>query len=176
MRGSLTSAMPTSRPEPYSSENTPAGKPHSFTACATAWPTSSLVPGVGAVGLDHHWAASRQCRCGVATGHREGQREIAGAEHGYRPQGHLALAQVGARQGLAFWLGVVDPHIQPFTGPHYPGEGTQLGAGAATLALDARLGQAAFGHGAVDQGIAQRFDLRAMVSRNCARCSSVVSR
>ncbi|MNG89125.1 hypothetical protein D3C79_479800 [compost metagenome] len=45
MRGSLTSAMPTSRPEPYNSENTPAGKPHCFTAFATAWPTSSLVPG-----------------------------------------------------------------------------------------------------------------------------------
>ncbi len=112
------------------------------------------------MGLDHHRATGGQGRGGVATGHREGQREIAGTEYRHRPQGHLALAQVGTRQGLALGQGIVDPHVQPFAGPYHAGEGAQLGAGAATFALDARLGQATFSHGAVDQGIAQRFDLR----------------
>ncbi len=82
-----------------------------------------------------------------------------GAEHGDRAQGYLALAQVGAGQGLAVGLPRVDPHIQPFAVAHHAGEQAQLHAGAATLALDARLGQAALGHGAVDQGVAQRLDL-----------------
>ena len=36
---------PISRPGPYSSEKVPSGRPHSFTAALTAWPTSSAVPG-----------------------------------------------------------------------------------------------------------------------------------
>ncbi|MCY1445344.1 hypothetical protein D9M71_618540 [compost metagenome] len=79
--------------------------------------------GVGTVGLDHHGAASGQCRRGVTTGHREGQREIAGAEHGDWPQRHLALAQISAGKGLALRQGAVDPHVQPFAGPHCTGKG-----------------------------------------------------
>ena len=45
MRGSATSPWPTTLPEPKSTENTPSGRPHAFTADWTARPISSEVPG-----------------------------------------------------------------------------------------------------------------------------------
>ena len=45
MRGSATSAAPTSAPAPNSSENTPSCRPHAATAACMARPTSSDVPG-----------------------------------------------------------------------------------------------------------------------------------
>jgi len=98
--------------------------------------------GVSAMGLDHHRAAGSQCRCGIAAGHGEGQREVAGAEYGHRPQRYLALTQVGAGQGLTLRQGVVDPHIQPLAGAHGTGKGAQLLAGASTFAEDTRTWQA----------------------------------
>jgi hypothetical protein len=41
--------------------------------------------------LDHHAAASRQCRCRVAAQHRKGKREIADSKHRNRAERH-ALA------------------------------------------------------------------------------------
>ena len=115
--------------------------------------------GVGAMGLDHHRAACRQRRCGVATRHGEGQREVTGAEHGHRPQRYLALAQVCAGQGLALRQRIIDAHIQPFPGAHGTGKGTQLLAGASALTEDTRAGQAGLADGAVNQFITYGFDL-----------------
>ncbi len=100
---------------------------------------------MGAVGLDHHRAPGSQGRGGVATGDREGQGEVAGAEHCHRTECHLALAQVRTRQRLALGQRRIDPHVQPFASAYHPGEQAQLLAGAPALTLDARLGQAGFG-------------------------------
>ena len=98
--------------------------------------------GVCAVGLDHHRAAGRQRRGSVATGHGEGQREVAGAEYGHRAQWHLALAQICTGQWLALGQRVVDPHIQPFSSAYGTGKGTQLLAGTCAFTDDARAWQA----------------------------------
>jgi hypothetical protein len=115
--------------------------------------------GVGRVALDDHRAAGRQGRGGVAAGRREGQREVAGAEHHHRAQRDEALAQVGAGQGRAVGHGRIDPRADPVAAPHDLGEQPQLAAGAAALAGDPGLGQAGLGHGGLDQLVAQRLDL-----------------
>ncbi len=112
-----------------------------------------------AVCLDHHRATGRQCRRGVATGHRECEREITGAEHRHRPQCDMPLAQIRARQWRALRQCGVDAGLQPAAFAHHVGEQTQLANGASALAFQTRARQAAFAHGAFDQGIAQRQNL-----------------
>jgi hypothetical protein len=153
IRGSLTRAMPTSRPEPYSSETRlRAGRTAS--PRATAWPTSSLVPGwaLCALTTTGQPAASAEAVSPPATEKASGKLLAPNTATGPRGSGAGAgrhAAAAGARAGP------VDPHIQPFAGTYGTGKGAQLAAGAATFALHACLRQAGFGHGAVDQRIAQ---------------------
>jgi hypothetical protein len=115
--------------------------------------------GVRRVSLDHHRAAGRQGRGGVTAGHREGQGEVRGAEHGHGAQRHVAQAQVGTRQRLAVGLGRVDAGFQPAAVAQHAGEHLQLAHGAAALAFQAGAGKAGLGHGANDQLVADRLDL-----------------
>ncbi|MNZ43675.1 hypothetical protein D3C78_612830 [compost metagenome] len=114
--------------------------------------------GVRAMGLDDHRATGGQRRRGVTACDGEGQGKVAGAEHRHRAERHLTLTQVRAGQGLTLRQRGVDPYIQPLTGTHGAGKGSQLLASAAPFTLDARAWQAGLGHSAVDQFIAEGFD------------------
>jgi hypothetical protein len=107
------------------------------------------------VGLDDHRAAACQRRGGVAARHREGQREIAGAEYRDRTYRYMPLTQISARQRLAVRQRRVKPHIEPRTAPDDIGEQAKLADRTGALTLDPCARQSAFGHGAFDQLIAQ---------------------
>ncbi len=109
--------------------------------------------------LHHHRAARRQRRRRIAARHREGQREIAGAEHRHRPHRNAAHAQVRTRQRLTLRQRRVDARTDGIARAHHFGKQAQLVAGAAALAFQARPRQRGFGHGALDQRIAQCLDL-----------------
>jgi len=115
--------------------------------------------GVGVVRLDDHRATGGQCRRGVAARNREGEREVAGAEHHHGAQGNVGQAQVGARQRLALGLGRVDRGVQEVTVAHDAGEQTQLADRAAALALQTGDGQAGFLVRALDQRVANGHDV-----------------
>ncbi|OMP13315.1 hypothetical protein COLO4_01895 [Corchorus olitorius] len=109
--------------------------------------------------LHDHRATGCQRRCGIATRHRERQREVARTEHGHRAERNAAHAQVRARQRLAFRQGRIKPRAHGIAGTHHACKQAQLVARAATLAFQARTRQGRLGHRAFDQRIAQRFDL-----------------
>lgn len=90
--------------------------------------------GVVGVGLDDDRAAGRQGARGVAAGHGEGQREVAGRVDGDDAQRDLVAAQVGARNGLRVGVGVVDDHIEERALVHDVREGPQLEGGTGQLA------------------------------------------
>ena len=73
-------------PDPNSSENTPSGRPRARHGGLHRAADQLGRAGMGRVGLDDHRATGGQCRGGVAAGHREGQREVAGAEHRHRAE------------------------------------------------------------------------------------------
>ncbi len=75
MRGSATSAWPISRDASNSSENTPAGSPHSRTAAWIVRPTSSDVPGCApcALTITGHPAASADAVSPPATENASGK-------------------------------------------------------------------------------------------------------
>ena len=113
---------------------------------------------MGRVGLGHHRAAGGERGGRVAARHREGEGEVRGAEHRDRADGDLAQAQVGARQGLALGLRRVDPGLQETAVAHHAGEHLELADGAAALAFEPGAGQAALGHAAHDQLVAEGED------------------
>ena len=108
--------------------------------------------------LEHDRAAGCQCRRGVAAGHREGEREIAGGEDGHRAAADHAHAQVGPRR-LTLGQGRVDAHVSPGTFAQERREQAQLSDRARAFAFEARARQAGFLHGAFDQCVAERQDL-----------------
>ncbi|CAH0314507.1 hypothetical protein SRABI70_04842 [Pseudomonas sp. Bi70] len=112
---------------------------------------------MAAVGLEHHRATGGQGGGGVTTGGGEGQREVAGAEHGNRAEADAVLAQIRARQRLAIRQGTVDARaIEVATAQHF-GEQAHLAAGTAALTLDTGGRQGGFAaHGGdelVTQGV-----------------------
>ena len=115
--------------------------------------------GMGRVRLDDHRAAGGKRRGGVATGHRKGEREVRRAEHRHRADRDVAEPQVDARQRLALGHRRVDAGIQKIAVAHHAGEQAELAAGAAALALEPGARQAALGHHALDQGVAELHDL-----------------
>ncbi|MNN31156.1 hypothetical protein D3C81_1448310 [compost metagenome] len=88
------------------------------------------------VGLHDHRAACGQRGSGIATGHRECEREVAGAEHGHRTHGNVLHAQVGARRG-ALGQGAVERGVLPAAIAHHARKQAQLAGGTAALALQA---------------------------------------
>ena len=115
--------------------------------------------GVGGVGLDDHRAARGQRGGGIAAGHRERQREVAGTEHRHRTQRHLLLGEGGTRHGGALGQGVLDAYVEIVAAAQDLGEQSELSAGAATLAFKTCPGQAGLGHGALGQGVAEGIDI-----------------
>ena len=109
------------------------------------------------MGLDDHRATGGQCRGGIATGHRECQREVRRAEYGYRAQADLAQAQVRAWRG-AFRQRAVERGRLEAAVAHDFGKQFQLIDGTTALAFEAGLRQAGFLHRAFDQGRAQIHD------------------
>ena len=114
--------------------------------------------GMSRVRLDHDGASRGQCRCRVATRHRKGEREIAGTEHGHRPECDVAQAQIHARQRPAVGLGGIHPRIEPATVAYHAGEQAQLTGGAGPLALDTPARQPGLGGRAFDQRVTDVLD------------------
>ncbi len=91
--------------------------------------------------LEHDGGARRQRRGGVTAGDREGEREVAGAEDGHRPERDLEAAQVGARRDRGGVRGVDG--------------GVQVGAAGDQVSEHAELGVRP-GQFAAQPGLAQR--------------------
>ena len=144
---------------PCSSEKVPSGRPCSTTASRTARPTSSDVPGMSRVTLDDHRAAGGQRRGGVATGHREREREVAGPEHGHRSDRNGPLAQIraGERSAVGQWRLDADP--VPAAVADDRGEQPQLTDRTGGLAGDPAGGQSGLGRHPVGQDRAERLDV-----------------
>ena len=110
------------------------------------------VPGMGRVALDDHRAAGGQRRGGVAAGDREGEREVARAEHGHRAERRRCA---GAGRGAAAACGRAGrgrcgaSSQSPVA--HDLREQPQLADGAAALALEPLARQAGLGRRALDR-------------------------
>ncbi len=115
--------------------------------------------GVGVVRLEDHRAAGGEGGGGVSARRREGQREVAGAEHGHRAERDLALADVGAGHRGAVRQGRVDADAAEVALADHVREEPQLAGGAGAFAGQAGGGQAGFLAGADDEFIADGLDV-----------------
>ena len=106
-------------------------------------------------------AACGQRRRGVATGGREGEREIACAKHRDRAERDHPQPQVGAWQRCAIGQCRIDPQPHPAATTNDAREQLELADRAAALALETRARQAAFAHRGGDQIVAERDDFLA---------------
>eukprot|EP01136_Pigoraptor_vietnamica_P017639 Opistho-1_new@63098 len=112
--------------------------------------------GMRGVTLDHDRAARGERRRGVAAGDREGEREVARTEHCDGAERNVPAAEVGPRQRRAIGQGGIDRRVQPVARADKGGEHAQLPHRAAALALEPCARQAALGHCAFDQIVADR--------------------
>ena len=126
--------------------------------------------------LDHDWAAGGQCRSGVATGGGEREREVAGAEHGHRTEGHHALTQVRPRERLALRLGRVDTDSEVVTAANHVGEQAQLTGCATQLAGHPALRKPTLRRRGLDDRLAVGLDLRGDGLQEGGSLLGVVSR
>jgi hypothetical protein len=145
-------------PAPLISENTPSGMPVFSAARVIAPATSSDVPGCAEWPLTTTGqpAASAEAVSPPATEKASGKLLAPNTVTG--PAGPCA-AQVGLGRGRAIGDGVIDARAQIVAEPQLLGEQAELAGGAAALAGQPRLGQAAFLHRPLDQCVAQRLDL-----------------
>ena len=159
MRGSVTSAMPRSGPEPNSSEKVPAGRPASATASVMARATSSEVPGWASWPLTTTGqpAASAEAVSPPATENASGKLEALNTATG--PSGMKRWRMSGRGSGVAVGKRGVDAGAVPAALAQDGGEQPQLAGGAADLAGDAGLRQAGLGDGAGDDGVADGLDV-----------------
>jgi hypothetical protein len=97
---------------------------------------------VRGMALDDHRAAGGQRAGRVAARGREGEREVAGAEHRDGPDRHEHAPHVGPRDRLGVRVRGVDDRLDVVAGVDDRGERLQLARGALELATQARLGQA----------------------------------
>ena len=86
---------------PSTCANVAVGQAGSATAAATSRGDELARARMRRVALDDDRAARGQRGRGVAAGHAEGQREVAGAEHGHGADRHEHAADVRARDRLA---------------------------------------------------------------------------
>ncbi len=107
------------------------------------------------VALDDHRAPGGQRAGGVAARRREGEREVAGAEDGHRPDGHEHAPHVGPRDRLGVGIGAVDDRLDVVAGVDDGGEGLELARGALELAAQAPLGEPGLGPGHGDDLVAR---------------------
>ncbi len=137
-------------------------------------PTISEVPRCARMRLHHDRTAGRERRGGVAAGHREREREGAGAEHGDRSQPEsLCIRRSERGSGLRSGNGESSVAVSHWPVAHYLRNSLSCCRCAAALAFQTRLRQAGFLLRALDERIAQRRDARAAIrSRNSARTLS----
>ena len=91
--------------------------------------------------LDDNGAAGGQRRCRVAACHRKGQGEIAGTEHGDRPNRNTHLSDIRLRSRLSMRIAPIDPRPQKVTLAHHRAEQPELAGGTRELAASTGLGQ-----------------------------------
>ena len=115
---------------------------------------------VGGVALHDDRAARREGGGGVATGGREGEREVAGTEDRDRAERHHPLPDVGARQWRTVRHGGIDPHPEVVALRHHTGEQPQLAGRPTHLPGDPGLGQPALADGLDDDRVLVGLDLR----------------
>jgi len=94
--------------------------------------------GMRRMALDHHRAACRQRRGGVAARGRERQREVRGAKDRHRPDRALHQPQIWAGQRLALGQRRVMAPVEVIALQDVPGEQPQLSGRAPALALQPR--------------------------------------
>ncbi len=124
---------------------------------------------MGRVTLDHDRATSSQCRCGITTRDREGQREVGRTKHSNRANRTLHQTQVRARQRRTIRKSFVITTIQIFAIKNVAGKQAKLTDGTAALTLKARFGQAGFLGADFGDFIATRVDfIRNRVDEFCA--------
>ena len=129
-----TSASPSSCAAPCTDANVPAGSPAPCTARATQRATSSLVPGWDGWPLAITGQPGRQRGRGVAAGHAEGEREVAGAEHDHGAERDEHAPHVGPRDRAGVRVGGVDDRLEVVARRDDVGEQLELDAGALELA------------------------------------------
>jgi hypothetical protein len=107
----------------------------------------------------HYYRTSRcQSRCNVAPGSGKGQREVARAEYGHRPERNLPQSQVGARQRRTIRLGPIDPQPEPVALANHLGKQPELPDRTCALSFEAPAGKSRFLTRAFQQGIAATDD------------------
>jgi hypothetical protein len=100
--------------------------------------------GMCRMALDHDRTARGERRSGIASGGREGEREIRGTKDRDRPDRPLNHLQIGSRQWRAVGQGRVVAAVEVIAVADMIREEPQLAGGASALALKTRLGQAGF--------------------------------
>jgi DNA-binding transcriptional regulator YhcF (GntR family) len=96
---------------------------------------------MGGMALDHDGAARGEGGRGVAARGREGEREVARAEHRHGPDRHEHPPHVRARDRRGRGIGGVDDRLDVVAGVEHGGEGLELAAGPLELGAQARLRQ-----------------------------------
>ena len=86
--------------------------------------------------VDHHGASGRERGCRVAARDAERVGEVAGAEHGDRPDGDQHPTQVGPRRDRRVGVGGVDHRLDVAALLHHVGQQRELHARALELALE----------------------------------------
>ena len=158
MRGSATSAPPSSILGPGRWENTPSGNPHAATARAMARATSSPVPGCAGWPLTTtgHPAARAEAVSPPATEKASGKFDAPNTATG--PSATFARRRSGRGSGWRSGLRGIDRRIEPVALPDDVREQAQLAHRPPALALQPRARQARFLHRPHDQIVADRAD------------------
>ena len=114
--------------------------------------------GMAGAGLHHDRAAGGERGRRVASGHREGEREVAGCEHEHGPDWLSGTADVGTGSERPVGVGVVDDRLHVFAVEGDLGEEPQLVAGAGELGTQPGFRQVALGSGDGDELVCGAFE------------------
>ena len=126
------------------------------------------------MGLAHDGAARGKRRGGVAAGDREGEREVAGREHGDRADRHQHAAQVRARRRPRVGVGAVERGLVVGAAAHERRERLYLAPRPLELALQAPARQPGLGHRPRHDRLALRAQARREArERACTRGRSL---
>ena len=115
--------------------------------------------GMGVMRLHHDRASGGQGRSGIPAGHREREREIAGAEYDHRANRPEHIAKIRLWNGLPIGHRGIDAGINPGSLVEQIGEESQLSGGASGFTGQSTLGQSGFGRAALPDLLGHRFDV-----------------
>ena len=110
--------------------------------------------GMRRVSLDHDRATGGERGRGVAAGGREGEREVARAEHRHGPDRHEHAPHVGPRDRLGGGIRRVDDRLDVVARIEQRGERLELAGGPLELAAQPALGKAGLAPGHRDDLVA----------------------